>query len=125
MSNHIHIIAKSKLGKLSDTIRDFKSFTTKCLIREIWLTEESRRDWMITYFKLAGEKNSRNSNSQIWIQDNHPIELDTNKMIDDRLSYVHFNPVESGIVNKPEEYVYSSASNYAYGYGIMDVELIV
>ena len=29
MSNHIHLLAQSEYGKLSDIIRDFKSFTSK------------------------------------------------------------------------------------------------
>ncbi len=35
-------------------------------------------------------------------------------MLDDRLDYIHNNPVKAGIVWSPDEYVYSSASNY-YG----------
>jgi len=29
MSNHIHLLIRSDIGKLSDTIREFKSFTAK------------------------------------------------------------------------------------------------
>ena len=29
MSNHVHVIWQSKCGRLSDTLRDFKSFCTK------------------------------------------------------------------------------------------------
>jgi hypothetical protein len=46
-------------------------------------------------------------------QHNHPIELATNEMIDQRLSYIHNNPVEAGIVLSQEHYLYSSAINYA------------
>ncbi|MGK7391842.1 MAG: hypothetical protein ACNS60_15935 [Candidatus Cyclobacteriaceae bacterium M2_1C_046] len=34
-------------------------------------------------------------------------------MIDQMLDYIHNNPVEAGIVLSPEEYLYSSAKNYA------------
>jgi putative transposase len=34
-------------------------------------------------------------------------------MIDQRLDYIHHNPVEAGIVLSPEHYLYSSAINYA------------
>ena len=33
--------------------------------------------------------------------------------IDQRLEYIHNNPVEAGIVLSPEDYLYSSAINYA------------
>jgi hypothetical protein len=31
-----------------------------------------------------------------------------------KIKYIHNNPVESGIIDKPEEYKYSSAGNYIY-----------
>ena len=34
-------------------------------------------------------------------------------MIEQRLDYIHNNPVEAGIVTLPENYLYSSAVNYA------------
>jgi hypothetical protein len=30
-----------------------------------------------------------------------------------KLNYIHMNPVKAGIVDVPEDYVYSSARNYA------------
>jgi len=36
-----------------------------------------------------------------------------NKFIDQKLNYIHNNAVEAGIVRHPEEYLYSSAGNYA------------
>ena len=30
-----------------------------------------------------------------------------------KLNYIHNNPVKAGIVDKPEDYIYSSARNYA------------
>ncbi|MCH7406550.1 hypothetical protein [Belliella aquatica] len=43
----------------------------------------------------------------------HPIELNTNDKLTRCLNYIHQNPVEAGIVLSPEEYLYSSAANYA------------
>jgi hypothetical protein len=31
-----------------------------------------------------------------------------------KLHYIHNNPVEAGLVNKPESYKFSSAQNYVY-----------
>jgi hypothetical protein len=73
---------------------------------------------------LAGSKNSNNTTYQFWRQDNHPGELDSNKLMDQKLEYVHNNPVEEGIVDVPEEYLYSSARNYAGRPGLIEVELI-
>lgn len=42
-------------------------------------------------------------------------------MIRQKLGYLHFNPVEAKIVASPEDYLYSSASNYVRGEGLLDV----
>ncbi|KAB2859608.1 MAG: transposase [Flavobacteriales bacterium] len=125
MSNHMHCILSSKTGKLSDTIRDFKSHTSKQIINSIQEDTESRREWMLDLFASKGLNNSRNKTFQFWQQSNHPIELHTNHFIDQKLDYIHNNPVKAGWVQKPEEYVYSSAKNYAGEMGLIEVELIL
>lgn len=56
--------------------------------------------------------------------DNHPVELWSNKMIDQKLNYIHNNPVEEGLVFEPEQYIYSSAVDYVGGKGLLDIILI-
>jgi putative transposase len=41
-----------------------------------------------------------------------------------KLNYIHNNPIEQQITEKPEEYIYSSAKNYAGEKGLLDIELI-
>ncbi|MDD4387569.1 MAG: transposase, partial [Clostridia bacterium] len=41
-----------------------------------------------------------------------------------KLNYIHNNPVKEEFVNLPEEYKYSSAIDYASGKGILKVEVI-
>ena len=45
-------------------------------------------------------------------------------MIDQKIDYIHKNPVEEGLVFKPEDYVYSSAVDYAGEKGLLDVIVI-
>jgi putative transposase len=114
MSNHVHLIAQCKNGfKLSDCLRDLKKYTSKKIMECIKNnTKESRKEWMVWMFERAGKRNSNNTGFQFWQQGNHPIELVTNEMINERLDYLHNNPVKAGIVYKPEDYVYSSAIDY-------------
>ena len=46
---------------------------------------------------------------------NLPKVIYTQAFAQQKLEYIHNNPVEAGIVEKAEEYVYSSARNYYYG----------
>ena len=124
MSNHVHMIIQSNDGKLSDLLRDFKKFTDKIILDKIQTEPESRREWMLERFKLATESHTRNKNFQFWQYGNHAEEIYTEHFLWSKLDYIHMNPVRAGIVYKIEDYVYSSASNYVNGKGILEVELL-
>jgi len=125
MSNHLHLIVKAQNGNLSEVIRDFKKFTSGNIIKEISSNDkESRKEWMLNLFSFAGKTNSNNEKFQFWQQHNHPIELFSNNAIEKNINYIHQNPVRNGLVEAAEDYIYSSAKNYAEEKGILDVELL-
>ena len=128
MNNHVHLIASADEGhSLSDILRDLKKFTSKKLLARIENNvHESRRRWMMWLFRSNGQRNSNNEVHQFWQQDNHPIHLDTGEKLMQRLHYLHNNPVNEGIVELPEHYIYSSArSYYTSAKGLIDVVLII
>jgi REP element-mobilizing transposase RayT len=113
MTNHIHLIARSKeSNQLSDTIRDFKKFTAKQLLESISQPTESRSDWMLKRFEFAAKAHQRNSEYQVWTHENHAVELFSNDFTKQKLNYIHQNPVRAGIVDIAENYLFSSARNY-------------
>ena len=125
MSNHIHLAVSAKNEDTSYIFRDFKKFTSKEIIKAIKEhPKESRREWMLAIFENAGKENSRNQNYQFWRQDNQPKELYSNYFTKQKLDYIHYNPVEAGIVDKPEDYIYSSARDYAGNKGLLDIIFI-
>ena len=125
MTNHIHLIVRSKeTHRLSDTIRDFKKFTANQLLAQIKEPTESRRDWILKRFEFAAKSHVRNSEYQVWTHENHAIELFSHSVTQQKLDYIHENPIRAGIVNKAEEYIYSSAANYAGLKGVIEVDLL-
>jgi REP element-mobilizing transposase RayT len=50
MSNHIHLIANSPDGHLSETLRDLKKLTTRTIINAIKEGDESRKELMLYKF---------------------------------------------------------------------------
>jgi len=74
--------------------------------------------------KQAGRENSNNENFQLWQQDNHPIELSTHQLLHQKLDDIHNNPVKAGFVEKPEDYLYSSARNYYDLPALFEVTLV-
>lgn len=128
MSSHIHlIIGRNGEERIEDIIRDIKKFTSKKFIETIQdLDDESRKDFLLFHFRKTGNKNTNNSFFQVWQQHNHPIELNSNERIKRCLNYIHENPVKAGIVLKAEDYLFSSAMNYAgLPEKLIDVDLII
>jgi putative transposase len=86
---------------------------------------ESRRGWMLWLFKSAGIKNPNNVNFQFWQQENHPEEIFTKEFLESKMNYVHFNPVEAGLVENPEDYLLSSARDYLTNKkGLIEIDFI-
>ena len=114
MSNHVHLILSASEGySISDILRDLKKYTASRIIAAIRDNpKESRKEWMLWMFQRAGNRNSKNTRYQFWQQHNHSFELSTNIMLAQRLHYLHENPVRSGQVYEPQDYVYSSATDY-------------
>lgn len=119
MSNHIHMILQSENAQLSDLIRDFKKFTATRILDLVKNSPESRREWMLERFKKATLSHSRNKNYQVWQYGNHAEEIYTEKFLWSKMDYIHLNPVKAGLVAKASDYIYSSASNYVHGQGIL------
>jgi REP-associated tyrosine transposase len=125
MSNHVHCILSSTNGKLSDTIRDFKRHTAKQILESVQEGDESRRVWILFQFKHAAKQHVRNKNYQVWTHENHAVEISPyiKDMAASKLNYIHNNPVEAGIVEKAEDYLYSSARDYAGMNGLVKLEM--
>lgn len=122
MTNHLHLLASATPpAKLPDIIRDFKKHTNKQLIQLINTENESRRDWMMYRFEFHAKYNNRIQDYKVWQDGYHGIECSYLEILRQKLDYIHNNPVKSGIVARPEDYIYSSAANYCGDTGIIEV----
>lgn len=124
MSNHVHCILSADKNDLSKIIKDFKGFTGHKIIETIHIEPESRRDWMLKRFGFAARQNKRNCNYQFWTHENHAVELYTYKFMLQKLGYIHDNPVRAGLVEKAEDWLYSSQRNYLGLQALIEIDLI-
>ena len=133
MTNHLHIIGRiipKEDGKedqvgMSAFLRDFKKFTSKKIIKSMEFLPESRKKWMLDKFSFAAKRTGRAKNYKIWKDDNHAIDLDHNGIdVMQKMDYVHNNPVDAGWVLEPDQYLYSSAIDYAGKKGLVKVKVI-
>ena len=121
MSNHLHLIARTHPPfRLSDVIRDFKKFTSKKIVSVMQEINESRREWMLHKFEFAAHSTGRAKDYKVWQDSNHPVNVEGDRFLE-RINYIHMNPVVQMIVSQPDEYLFSSACDYAGKKGLVNV----
>jgi putative transposase len=126
MTNHIHLIVGQEGGnKIQDILRDFKKYTAVQLARAIESSSlESRKEWMLWMFRKLAEHSGKHQKYCFWQNQYHPIELNSNLLMQQKLDYIHDNPIKVGFVTEPHHYRYSSAIDYAGGKGMIEIKFI-
>lgn len=116
MSNHLHLIIGSKENKLSDIIRDFKKFTASKIVEAISNNpKESRKNWLLWLLK-------KDDAILFWQEGYHGEEIYSPDFYKVKENYIHINPVKAGIVQKEEEYLYSSCGDrYGTNKGFLEI----
>jgi len=109
MPNHMHILVRRNEGLLSDWIRDYKSYTAKQIIESIAANQqESRKEWMMYMFKYFANASKQNKEFMFWQKTNHPTEIFSASVMQQKVDHIHNNPLRSGIVTNAAYYKYSS-----------------
>jgi putative transposase len=109
---------------LSDILRDFKKFTSKEIIKTIIEYPESRRDWLLDRFEFAGRYDKKIKNYKFWQDGNEAKEIHSSKFLDQKIEYIHNNPVVAEYVDNAEDYKYSSARDYCNVLGLVKIEKV-
>ena len=108
MSNHIHVIWQALTGYTPKQIQlSFMKYTAQQIKLEL------KKDDPELLEKCKVNKADRNY--QIWKREPLSIELFTAAVFNQKLSYIHENPLKAGLCKYPEEYYYSSALFYEKG----------
>ncbi len=132
MPSHLHYIVdllNPEYG-VSDMQRDFKRHTARQMLEGLEGTiakpptpslpifdaadfrREPAKD-LLAHFREAGR--IANQAYRIWLPDDQPGIIFTQKFFEQKLGYVHANAVEAKIASVGEAYPYSSAEFYATG----------
>lgn len=127
MTNHMHLVYRSTGDQKPEALlADFKRFTSQQLVKAIQNNpQESRKDWLLEQFSKAAANSSNVKHHQFWRHDNKPIELWSNKVIDEKINYIHNNPIEAGLVFRAVDYLYSSAVDYAGETGLLNDVIVL
>jgi len=98
MENHFHAVVQGQ--ELSKKLRLAKSYTARQIL-EILIREGHSR-WLK---KLKWNKRSHKiyRTYQVWEEGLHPKQLSSIDMVDQKIEYMHSNPVTAGFVETPED----------------------
>jgi len=122
MTNHAHLLIDTDKEPIEHIVRDFKRHTSKAITKAIEENIQESRDWMMYFFRKAGEKNGMNKELQFWQNDYHPIHCWNGELIQQKINYIHQNPVRAEFVNEAHEWKYISAPDYILGNGLIKID---
>jgi REP element-mobilizing transposase RayT len=115
MSTHVHAVLWPDEGiNLSDVTRDFKRFTSREISGE---AERQGASKFLARFRNARKENRAQdvSTYQVWQEGSHPEAIFTEKFAEQKIDYIHLNPVRAGLVQAAHEWPFSSARAYIDG----------
>jgi REP element-mobilizing transposase RayT len=127
MSNHLHLIAgTSKENSLSVLANEFKKFTTRIIEQDMYAESETRRKWILKKFREATGPLKLSEKFRVWQTGINPVAVDLKNpdVLEEQLEFIHNNPVRNKIVARPEDYLHSSAKDYAGTKGLVHINML-
>ena len=107
MDNHVHVIM-SHNEDISKAVQDLKKYTAKQILE---ILEHDSRRWIKLLMKFFKKPHKTKSIFQFWEEGSHPELIQGQKMFNQKVEYIHNNPVKRGLVLEDKDWYYSSARN--------------
>ena len=108
MSNHMHLIWQIMGEHERKAVqRDFLKFTGQQILKTLRNEKSPLQEDLFV--------NAKDRKFQVWERNSLSIPLWSDKVMWQKLDYIHNNPVKARLCEHPEEYKYSSASFYIEG----------
>lgn len=106
MPDHFHLICTHTEGNLSRLLGSFKGYTAHQIIPMI------RQDGRTLWIRAMEQSGESETSAKLWQGELHPEQVHTRPFFEQKLRYVHDNPIRAGFVSSPCHWKYSSAGFY-------------
>ena len=103
MPDHFHIITDGS-RKASDTLRFLNGITAHRIIKYL-----KENNFSSSLDKLRHETKKREYKYSLWEHHSNTFLITSESTFVQRVNYIHLNPVRAGMVERAEDYLYSSA----------------
>jgi len=103
MLDHLHLITDGKT-KSSDCLRFINGVSAKHILDHL-----KQNELTASLDKLRQAKKRDGSQYSVWEHHSDKFLLTSESMFMQKVNYIHDNPVKDGLVERPEDHLYSSA----------------
>jgi len=125
MHNHVHLIIQSNGSEMvSEVLRDLKKQTSKQITKKIIDENDAEKLKILEVFRKEGLRLKRIKFYKVWKDGNKPLMIMNSSMLWRIIHYIHNNPVERSLTEKPEDYLFCSARNYAELNSLIEIEYV-
>jgi putative transposase len=127
MTSHLHLVIRTADASTPAYFeRDFKKYTTPAVLKMIEMEMDLRRLWIFQRFEDYGKSLRRIEKCHLWQNCSAPLRIDSQqpRSLIERITHIHENPVREKIVEHAEDYLFSSARDYAGMSGLVKVKVV-
>ncbi|WP_440810939.1 REP-associated tyrosine transposase [Pseudomonas syringae] len=117
MENHLHFVAQAPA--LDKCVSSFKSFTARQIVETL---EKSKAESTLQRLRFVKRIHKTDRVYQVWQEGTHAELVWNEKVMRQKLDYIHHNPVKRGYVDVGEHWRYSSARDYEGQRGLIDIQ---
>ena len=107
MPEHFHMI--TSCNDLSKSLQSLKSYTAKKFLEMLRKDKEQN---ILERLRVCKAPHKRKSEYQFWQEGFHPKQISNNLILQQKIEYIHLNPVKRGLVERAEDWRFSSAGYY-------------
>ncbi len=119
LENHLHLVASS--DDIAKTVKKFKSYTAKEILKLLQKNGVKTILEQLAFYKKAHKTHTE---YQVWQEGFAPKLIQSEKMVIEKIEYIHNNPVKRGYVDECEHWRYSSARDYEGISGLIEIERV-
>jgi len=116
LENHLHLVASS--DNIGETMKAFKTHTAREILKYLQKENASTILEQLAFYKKAHKKTAT---YQLWQEGIQAKLIVNEKMMLDRINYIHNNPVKRGYIEDASCWRYSSDRDYEGVEGLIGI----
>ncbi len=107
LDNHFHLVVSA--ANLAKVLSSLRKFTAHQIIEQL---KNDDKNWLLNQLAFYKKPGKTESIHQVWQEGMHPQLIKDQAMFNQKVEYIHYNPIKRGLVDESIHWRYSSARNY-------------